>query len=169
SPKTAISTLIAVVPHREIVPFWYFDFPIQSIFSGILAIVHIVNKWCLTCNIHIFKFTHGERMLANGFFMIHRIWRIHTVFFTAKFYRNLFDFLTINNELTMIINNMITRQTNDTLDITDRWLWRIAEYRHITAFRMAGINNLGVYNRQFYPIVKLIDQNKVTRFQGRYH
>jgi len=77
--------------------------------------------------------------------------------------------LAVDRELLVQVGNLVAGQANDTLDVVQPRVHRVAEDHHVAALHGVVVDDLPVDHRQPHAVVKLVDQDEVADDQRRHH
>ena len=77
--------------------------------------------------------------------------------------------LAVDGQALVDVGHLVTRQSDDALDVVQRGLGWVTEHHHVATLRFVVVDDFGVDHRQTNAVVEFIDQDQVANMQGRDH
>src|SRR5690242_9108888 len=171
TPIAAVAAAVAVVSHQKVIA-------LRHAANEALAAVIVVAIFAMGERAHG-GYLHGHgvgidedrmRMRVELFFELtcgRKIEAALGVLIVAL--RCEWNFVPIYGELLVHIGDRITGHANDTLDVIERGILRIAEHHHLAALGRVHVENLDVDNGQAHTVREFVDENKVAHQQRGDH
>src|SRR5450759_4936756 len=169
SPITAVTAVVAIVAHHEVLPCRHLAAHHFIVITAILAPAELgyrtqMQRWHLRID------QHGVFVLTQCFetsFSMHKVQAGLNVIVIPICLLRLFD--PVDPQPLVAIFDSIAGKSDHALDIIQRRIFRVAEHHHIPALRIVKLSDLLIDDRQPHAICKFIHQNKVADLQSRDH
>src|SRR5471032_1025154 len=163
-PITAVSAVIAIVAHHEIVARRHFSNDALSVVVAVIAERVIVGADNERRHLRVIQ----DRVLA-AVEIFFELLRITNAFIVEEIRQRCFrNRLAVDGQLLVLIRNSVAGKADHALDVIHRLVFRIAKHDYVTALERRAAGQLGIADRQTQAVLEFIDEDEIAH-QERWH